>query len=478
MKTTVLLFFITLASLTASAGGDSLRVLSRNDFVDAAERTVNGVVSVKSFVTPQDRSQAGSYYGDPLLDFFFGTPRRPQRAPQPQQQPQQTGLGSGVIIDTDGYIVTNNHVIADAERLEVTLNDNRNFPATVVGSDPVTDLALIKIEAPNLHVIPLGDSEKLRVGEWVLAVGNPFGFTSSVTSGIVSAKARNISTATGMPVSNGIAAYIQTDAAVNRGNSGGALVNLDGELVGINTAIYSQTGTYAGCSFAIPVSIVQKVVGDLKAYGAVQRALLGIRFQELSPELIEHYKLPSEPAAGIYVASVEERSAAMEAGLAEGDVIVAIDGRPTRTTAELQEIITRYSPGDKAEVTYWRDGKKYSGSVTFRNSRGDTAITKRGDDDGLGVTLAEIDADAARRLGIRGGVAVADITDGGRFARAGVRQGFIVLSVNGNRVTGAEEVTAIARAVEQSASATDKVLFLSGIYPDGKAAYYAVPLND
>lgn len=279
-------------------------MISQDDFIRTAEQTVNGVVSVKSYGTPRSQQQQQGYDGyssDPLLDFFFGRPQ--QRRQQPRQQPrqQQIGLGSGVIISEDGYIVTNNHVIADAERLEVTLNDNRNFAATVVGSDPNTDLALIKIDAPQLHVIPMGNSEDLRVGEWVLAVGNPFGFTSSVTSGIVSAKARNISSTTGMPSSGGIESYIQTDAAVNQGNSGGALVNLKGELVGINTAIYSSTGTYAGCSFAIPTSIVEKVVGDIKAYGTVQRAYLGIRFVELSPELIAEKKLTVRPRVSMWL---------------------------------------------------------------------------------------------------------------------------------------------------------------------------------
>ena len=373
-----------MASCTAQ---DNTRMISQDDFVRTAEQTVNGVVSVKSYATPQVRQQGyDNYSNDPLLEFFFGQPRQRQSPRRQQEQPrqQQLGLGSGVIISDDGYIVTNNHVIADAERLEVTLNDNRNFPATVVGTDPTTDLALIKIDAPQLHVIPMGNSEDLRVGEWVLAVGNPFGFTSTVTSGIVSAKARNISTTTGMPSSGGIESYIQTDAAVNQGNSGGALVNLKGELVGINTAIYSSTGTYAGCSFAIPTSIVQKVIGDIKSYGTVQRAYLGIRFIELSPELINEKKL-NGPTSGIYVAEIGERSAAMAAGLAEGDIITAINGKPTRTTAEMQEVITHFSPGDEVNIEYYRDGKAYSVETTLRNNRGGVALTKTNDSGNLGA---------------------------------------------------------------------------------------------
>lgn len=465
-----------MASCTAQ---DNTRMISQDDFVRTAEQTVNGVVSVKSYATPQVRQQGyDNYSNDPLLEFFFGQPRQRQSPRRQQEQPrqQQLGLGSGVIISDDGYIVTNNHVIADAERLEVTLNDNRNFPATVVGTDPTTDLALIKIDAPQLHVIPMGNSEDLRVGEWVLAVGNPFGFTSTVTSGIVSAKARNISTTTGMPSSGGIESYIQTDAAVNQGNSGGALVNLKGELVGINTAIYSSTGTYAGCSFAIPTSIVQKVIGDIKSYGTVQRAYLGIRFIELSPELINEKKL-NGPTSGIYVAEIEERSAAMAAGLAEGDIITAINGKPTRTTAEMQEVITHFSPGDKVNIEYYRDGNAYSVETTLRNNRGGVALTKTNDSGNLGAKMTAIDEETARRLQIRGGVALSDLDSDGLLARAGIREGFIILGVNGQRVSKPEQISSMARAIAQSQGG-DKVLFISGIYPSGKAAYYAVALED
>ena len=465
-----------MASCTAQ---DNTRMISQDDFVRTAEQTVNGVVSVKSYATPQVRQQGyDNYSNDPLLEFFFGQPRQRQSPRRQQEQPrqQQLGLGSGVIISDDGYIVTNNHVIADAERLEVTLNDNRNFPATVVGTDPTTDLALIKIDAPQLHVIPMGNSEDLRVGEWVLAVGNPFGFTSTVTSGIVSAKARNISTTTGMPSSGGIESYIQTDAAVNQGNSGGALVNLKGELVGINTAIYSSTGTYAGCSFAIPTSIVQKVIGDIKSYGTVQRAYLGIRFIELSPELINEKKL-NGPTSGIYVAEIEERSAAMAAGLAEGDNITAINGKPTRTTAEMQEVITHFSPGDEVNIEYYRDGKAYSVETTLRNNRGGVALTKTNDSGNLGAKMASIDEETARRLQIRGGVALSDLDSDGLLASAGIREGFIILGVNGQRVSKPDQINSMARTIAQSQGG-DKVLFISGIYPTGKAAYYAVALEE
>ncbi len=451
--------------------------ISQADFTRAAENTVNGVVSVKSFATPRSRQQAPEY-GD-LFDFFFGTPRQAPRRQQEQspRQQQQTGLGSGVIISADGYIVTNNHVIDGAERLEVTLNDNRNFPATVIGSDADTDLALIKIEAPDLHVIPMGDSEKLKVGEWVLAVGNPFGFTSTVTSGIVSAKARNISSSTGMPASGGIESYIQTDAAVNSGNSGGALVNLKGELVGINAAIYSKTGTYAGCSFAIPTSIVQKVVSDLHAFGTVQRAYLGITFRELTPELIAQEKIEG-PVAGIHVEEVLDRSAALEAGLKKGDVITSVGGKTTTNTAQLQEAITAFSPGDKVKIEYWRDGRRHTTDATLRNNTGGTTVIRPDNEESLGATFAPVNTELARKLGISHGVTVESIEPEGRFADQGMRAGFIILEINGTRISSADEIVKLYKALAKSSSGLSKVMFISGIYPDGRTAFYAVPLTD
>ena len=455
------------------------RFISQDDFINAAEQTVNGVVSVKSYATPRtSRNNPNIYQGD-LFDFFFGAPRRQQpRQQQPEaQQMQPLGLGSGVIISADGYIVTNNHVIEGAERLEVTLNDNRNFDAKIIGSDPETDLALIKIEAPNLHVIPMGNSEDLHVGEWVLAVGNPFGFTSTVTSGIVSAKARNISTSTRTPSRGGIESYIQTDAALNSGNSGGALVNLQGELVGINTAIYSQTGTYAGCSFAIPTSIVQKVVSDLNSFGTVQRAYLGISFRELTPELVKEKNIQGT-TSGVYVEEVTDRSAAREAQLRQGDVIVSLGGKPARTTAELQEAITSHSPGDKVKIEFYREGKRQTTEATLRNNRGETGLTRADNESSLGASFAAIDEDTARRLEISHGVSVTDISADGRFAEAGVRDGFIILSINGQRISSPDDVTALYKGITKSGSGQDKVMFISGIYPTGKAAYYAVPLSD
>ena len=459
--------------------------LSQSDFINAAESTVNGVVSVKSYAAP--RQSRGNYGGggydpfmdDPFFQYFFGTPQRRQQ-PQQRQEPeqQQTGLGSGVIISKDGYIVTNNHVIDGAERLEVTLNDNRNFKATIIGADPTTDLALIKIDAPDLHVIPMGDSENLHVGEWVLAVGNPFGFTSTVTSGIVSAKARNISAMTQSPSNGGIEAYIQTDAAVNRGNSGGALVNLRGELVGINTAIYSQTGTYAGCSFAIPTSIVNKVVGDLKEYGTVQRAMLGVTFRELTPELIEKEGIKGA-TRGVLVAEVLDRSAAREAGVKEGDVVTHINGQEVVNGARLQEIIARCSPGDRIVLTIVREGKPMTLDVTLRNRSGNTDLTRPETAMGvLGAKFEAADAETLKKLEISRGVEVTITDASGRFKEAGINNGFIITSINNMKVSSPEDIEKIFSSIRALSPSEDKVMFISGIYPSGKTAYYAVNLEE
>lgn len=444
-------------------------VTPATDFTSAAENTVNGVVSIKSYATPR-----GSSMGEVMdpFEFFFGP-----RYSQPQQQPkqQQTGLGSGVILSPDGYIVTNNHVISGAEKLEVALNDNRTFNATVVGADPVTDLALIKIDAENLHVIPIGDSESLKIGEWVLAVGNPFGFTSTVTTGIVSAKARNISTLTHSGNrSNSIESYIQTDAAVNPGNSGGALVNLAGELVGINTAIYSQTGNFTGYSFAIPTSIVKKVVADIKQFGTVQRAILGVAFQELTPELAKEKDITATNS-GLYVARVEDRSAALEAGLKEGDVIVSINGDKTGSTGQLQEAMAKLRPGDKVEIVFYRNNKQQKTEATLRNNQGTTAMMKAGSVMDLGCAFKAVPKETLRQLGISYGVQVSGIQDG-KFKDAGIRDGFIIMEVNKVKISSVDDIEKIYNSIVKDDSDYDKVMFLTGIYPTGKKMYYAVDL--
>lgn len=475
------------SSSRAGADGFMTRAAHRppvnTDFTRAAEQTVEGVVSIKSFATSRGnsrgrRSVPQEYYSDPFFEFFFGSPRGGQRPRQEEQQSrpseQPLGLGSGVIISPDGYIATNNHVIDGADRLEVTLNDNRTFDATVIGSDAATDLALIKIEADSLSVIPMGDSDALRVGEWVLAVGNPFGFTSTVTTGIVSAKARSISSVQGSR-QMGIESYIQTDAAVNPGNSGGALVNIDGELVGINTAIYSQTGNYAGYSFAIPVSIVTKVMADMQQYGTVQRAVLGISYLELTPALVKEKNI-NGVNDGIYVADLTERSSAAEGGIRRGDIITAIDNTPTHTGAQLQELLARHRPGDSVEIAYLRDGKPSTATVTLRNSQGNTGITRRGNVASLGASFAKAPDDLLKQLGLRSGLQVSTVSDG-KFRDAGIREGFVIVDINNGRVTSPDDVEAIYKAI-MSSDEYDKVMFITGFYPSGQKKYYAVDLAD
>ncbi len=452
-----------------------------NDFTKAAESTVNGVVSVKSFATPRNRNtmrggQGGGYI-DPF-EFFFG-PRgggqgggsSRQQAPA-QSELQPLGLGSGVIISNDGYIVTNNHVVADADKLEVTLNDNRTFNAKIIGKDPNSDLALIKIEADGLKAIAFGDSENIKVGEWVLAVGNPFGFTSTVTAGIVSAKSRSISSVAQTGSKIGLESFIQTDAAVNQGNSGGALVNSDGELVGINTAIYSQTGNYTGYSFAIPSSIVKKVITDIRQYGTVQRAILGVAFQELTSDLAKD-KGVTATNSGIYIATVEDRGAAVEAGLNVGDVITMINGAKVTNTGDMMGEMSKYRPGDKIKINYIRNNKSHETIATLKNSQGDTKLTKATDVMNLGCAFKELSESKRKELLISRGVEVVGVK-AGKFRDAGIKNGFIITDINNTVVNSRDDVEEIYNAIMSSQG--DKVMFISGLYPTGRKVYYAVNL--
>ena len=447
------------------------------DFTVAAEKNINAVVSVKTYATPRVQQRSNDFFIDPF-EFFFGPgnggSQRRQQQQQQESKPQQLGLGSGVIITTDGYIVTNNHVIDGAEKVEITLNDNRAFNAKIIGTDSTSDLALLKIEAEDLSPITFGNSDAIKVGEWVLAVGNPFGFTSTVTAGIVSAKARSISQAT-HGRSMGIESFIQTDAAVNPGNSGGALVNTNGELVGINTAIYSQTGNYAGYSFAIPSVLVKKIVDDIKQYGTVQRAVLGIQFTELNAEMAEDKKITATNE-GIYVAKVTDRGAAMEAGLKEGDVIVKINGNEVKNNGQMMEQMNKLRPGDVAIFTYIRDNKTYTTKVTLKNNQGNTKITKASDVIDLGCSFKKLSAAKKRELGISNGVEVAGLK-AGKFKDAGIKEGFVIVDINNAPVNSQEEVENIYNAIMKS-SDTDKVMFITGIYPTGVKKYYAVDLAD
>ena len=447
------------------------------DFTKAAESTINSVVSIKSFATPRQQQMYGNGFVDPF-EFFFGPgfggqggSQRRQQQPQQQQEPQATGQGSGVIISDDGYIVTNNHVIDGAEKLEVTLNDNRKFNARVIGTDPNSDIALLKISATKLSPIVFGNSDNVKVGEWVLAVGNPFGLNSSVTAGIVSAKARGIDKGKNI----GIESFIQHDAAVNPGNSGGALVNVDGELIGINTMIFSQTGNYAGHSFAIPSSVVKKIITDIKQYGSVQRAVLGIQFTELDAEKAKENNI-TETTEGIYVGKVNDRSAAKEAGLREGDVIVGLNGAPIKSGAQMLEEMSKLRPGDKATIKYYRDNKLKTTEVTFKNDQGTTRITKSSDFTSLGCAFISLSSEEKEELGISNGVKVTGIKNG-KFKDAGITNGFIITDINNIRVNNQDEVEDIYNAIMRDKE-SDKVMFITGITTTGKKVYRAVDLAD
>jgi len=438
------------------------------DFTYAAEKSINSVVHVttKYKVT---HSQGRDEYID-LFEFFFGRPQNPRQQEEPREQPG--GSGSGVILSEDGYIVTNNHVIDKASSIEITLNDKRTFKAEVVGADPTTDIALLKIEANGLTPMHFGNSDNLRVGEWVLAVGNPFNLTSTVTAGIVSAKARNINI---LNADLKIESFIQTDAAVNPGNSGGALVNTRGELVGINTAIASRTGSFAGYSFAVPASIVSKVVEDLREFGIVQRAILGVQMRDINAEFAKEKKLPT--LEGVFVVNVIEKSAAQLAGIKEGDIITAINSIKVKSMAELQEQVGRYRPGNIVEVTVLRNGKEQQFQVELRNLSGNTGIVKAVDLTQLGAKFQPINDNTKRKFGISGGLEVISIDKSGRLAKAGVQKGYIILKANKLTIHSEED---LAKAYEQliADDDDDKVLLLAGVYPNGQVVYYAVNLNE
>ncbi len=447
------------------------------DFTVAAEKTVNAVVCIKSYTTQRQQQNPYGGSGDPfgMFDFFFGPQQRQQ---QPRQQrnsePVQSGLGSGVIITDNGYIVTNNHVIDGADKLEVLLNDNSTYEATVIGTDEATDLALIKIDAEKLHPITFGNSDDLKIGEWVLAVGNPFGFNSTVTAGIVSAKARSISQ-NSRGGRMGIESFIQTDAALNPGNSGGALVNLKGDLVGINSAIYSNTGSYSGFSFAIPTSIVKKVMTDLRQYGTVQRAMLGCTIAELDAKIAKEKNITATKS-GVLVVEVSDRSTAKELGLQPDDVIIGINKATVASIPQLHEQLNQYRPGDQITVTFIRDNKTITKSGVLRNSHGNTSITKKGDFSELGCAFMKLSSETKKNLGISSGVKVTGLK-GGCFKEAGVKEGFIILDINGKSVNSSDDIEKIYNQIMKSDD-DDKVMFLTGIYPNGRKYYYAVNLTE
>ena len=446
------------------------------DLTYAAEKSLPSVVHILS--TKNSKVQTVEVESDPFSDFFgdpFGFFGNPQGNGGKQKRsvrtPKQQGSGSGVIISADGYIVTNNHVVADADELTVTLNDNKEYSARVIGTDKTTDLALIKIEGKNLPAITIANSENIKVGEWVLAVGNPFNLTNTVTAGIVSAKGRSL-------YRNGVESFIQTDAAINPGNSGGALVNTRGELIGINAMLYSQTGSFSGYGFAIPTSIMNKVVDDLKTYGTVQRAVVGIQGSDVK-NYVDSQKEQGKDIdlgtmEGIYVAKVTEESAAEEAGLKEGDVIIAIDGKEMNKMADMQEYLAKKRPGDKVTVTYLRDKKKNTKSITLKNEQGNTQVVKKADLDVLGGNFRSITDAQKQQLNIGYGLEVLKVNSG-KLKNAGITKGFIIQRVNDNAVKTIEDLQNI---VKDASTSKDPVLYIQGVYPTGKKAYFAVPLED
>lgn len=441
----------------------------RTDFTYAADMAVHAVVHIKATTKVDTRMQRGGDIFDPF-EFFFGNGGGfQQRTPQPR-----VGSGSGVIISTDGYIVTNNHVVENSDELEVTLNDNRKFSAKIIGTDPSTDIALIKIEAKDLKTLPFGDSEQLKVGEWVLAVGNPFNLNSTVTAGIVSAKGRGIMT--GGSDRNKIESFIQTDAAVNPGNSGGALVNTRGELVGINTAIYSETGNFAGYSFAVPISIAGKVVSDLKQYGAVQRAVLGISIQNAEAAASNDKKV--KELEGAYVAEFAQYSSAKTAGIEVGDVITAVNGVRVRSSNALQEQIGKFRPGDKVKLDVDRYGSKKTFTVELRNSQGSTAVVKKSGDasEVLGAAFRPLSDEQKREYGVSYGIEVNGINRG-KVQDAGIRKGFIIMMVNDQRISSPEDLFKIVERV-QKGSSEEQGLFIKGFYPNGRTQFYAINLAE
>ena len=450
------------------------------DLTQAAENSLHAVVHIKS--TQQAKEQTVTVR-DPFAEIFgdiFGNGGRQQRRVQTQPR---VGFGSGVIISKDGYIVTNNHVIDGADEIIVKLNDNREFKGRMIGTDPNSDLALVKIEGDDFPTIPVGDSDALKVGEWVLAVGNPFNLTSTVTAGIVSAKARTL----GVYGIGGVESFIQTDAAINQGNSGGALVNAKGELVGINAVLSSPTGAYAGYGFAIPTSVMTKVVSDLKQYGTVQRALLGIKGTSLAGDgdMMSDQPIDKSGATlsdkrkefgvvdGVWVREIVDGGSAAGSDIKVDDVIIGIDGKKVQNFADLQEAIAQHRPGDKVTVKVMRDKREKNINITLKNEQGTTKIVKDAGMEILGAAFKELPDDLKKQLNLGYGLQVTGVTSG-KMADAGVRKGFIILKANDQPMRKVSDLEEVMKAAVKS---PNQVLFLTGVFPSGKRGYYAVDLT-
>ena len=449
------------------------------DLTYAAEKALPAVVHIK--YVQNSKTQTVDVQDDPFGDFFdpfgfFGNPNQGNGGSRKQkiQTPKKEATGSGVIISSDGYIVTNNHVVEGADELTVTLNDNREFSARIVGTDKQTDLALLKVNAKNLPTLPIGDSDKLKVGEWVIAVGNPYNLSSTVTAGIVSAKSRGLGASP-----NGIESFIQTDAAINPGNSGGALVNTQGELVGINAMLYSQTGSYSGYGFAIPTTIMNKVVDDIKKYGSVQRVTLGIQggdvLNYINAQKEDGKNVDLGTNEGVYVAEVvSEDGNGTALGLMKGDVITKFDNQKITRMSELQQALNGKRPGDKVTITYLRNKKEITKTITLKNAQGTTKIIEQADIDVLGGQFRPVTEAMKKQLNINYGLEVMKVNNGA-LKSAGINRGFIIQNVNDNMVKSIDDLQGL---VKKASTSKDPVLYIQGIYPTGKKAYFAVPLGD
>ena len=447
------------------------------DLTYAAEKALPCVVYIKN--TQNSKVQTVEY-SDPFEDFFsdpfggfFGRGQGGNGGKRQRQvqTPKRTDAGSGVIISADGYIVTNNHVVDGADELMVTLNDNKEYSARIIGADATTDLALIKIDAKNLPAIQIANSDDVKIGEWVLAVGNPLGLNNTVTAGIVSAKARSMNT-------GGVTSMIQTDAAINQGNSGGALVNTAGALIGINAMLASPTGSNIGYGFAIPTSIMNKVVDDIKKYGTVQRAMIGIQGSDVNTYVDSEKEKGNEvdlgTMEGIYIAKVVDDGAAADAGLKEGDVITHIDGQKVTQFGELQGILAQKRPGDKINITYLRKKSKKTATLTLKNEKGNTKVVKDADLDVLGGQFRPITDSQKEQLNIGYGLQVLKVS-GGKLKDAGVPQGFVIQRVNDQSIKTIED---LQNVVKDASKSKEPVLWIQGIYPTGKKGYFTVPLED
>jgi Do/DeqQ family serine protease len=426
--------------------------LAETSFTFAAEKTVNSVVHVKTAIQSQYRQPSSPF------EFFFGAPGggRPQI---------QMGSGSGVIVSKDGYIVTNNHVIEGAQKVQITLNDGRDYDADLIGTDPTTDIALLKIAGENLPFLTFSNSDEVKLGEWVLAVGNPFNLTSTVTAGIVSAKSRNIGVIDDRAA---IESFIQTDAAVNPGNSGGALVNTGGELIGINSAISTHTGSFEGYSFAVPSNIVKKVIEDLLEFGTVQRAFIGVNISDITTQVAERLEL--KETNGVYVGGVTENGAAENAGIETGDIIVAIDNKKVTKSSELQEIIGRKRPGDEVKVSVNRDGDINNFNVTLRNINGNTRALKLDEVQfmtQLGGSFSVLTQREKARLGITYGVRVTSVKSG-ILDELNVPDNFIITHINRNKIRTLDDINTSVNGLQK-----DDPVVLQGYLPTGRAKYYA-----